>query len=537
GVISKIASEISKHRGQSVVLAGGMVSNSSDAVAIQVATNLINSILSNEGSTIGSGTSTAAQGSFEDVMSLIKSIESGNVETLVIHGVNPVFSLPESSGFQAALRKVSNVIYVGDRKDETGFQSDYIATASHALESWGDMESSAGVHSLQQPTIRPLYDTRSFEESLLVWTKALGGSGGLLESSSWYEYLKAYWKSSVYSKASSAKSFENFWNDSLKSGVVDLSGSKSLSRKSFQFQAISAISSSRSSISGMELSLYSTVGLGSGDLANVSWLQEFPDPVTKICWDNYFNFSIEDAKDLHISEGQMVSVKIGDKSQEGPAHIQPGQAKGVVGLAVGYGRTRGGKVCDGVGINAFNFAQVQSGELITSGLPIEVKVLKKSYSLACTQGHHSMEGRQIVVEETLAQFVKNPGGNVHRHKMMTMFEEHKYPGHKWGMTIDLNSCTGCGACVIACQSENNIPTVGKKYVLQGREMHWIRIDRYYVGEPENPNTVNQPIVCMHCDNAPCESVCPVAATVHSDEGTNDMIYNRCVGTRYCANNC
>ena len=538
GTIAQIAKEISKHRGESLVLAGGMSSRSKDSVAIQVAVNLINSILGNEGSVIGPARDLrTTQGSFEDVSKLIRSMEAGEVKTLVIYGLNPSYSLPQASKFQEALRKVETVVYVGDRKDETGFQADYIPTVSHALESWGDMESSPGVWSIQQPTIRPLYDTRSFGDSLLTWSKALGAKGGSFDSDNFHDFVKSSWKSNVFSKAGSGKSFENFWIDALKGGVVDLSSGSSRGQRSFRSQAFGELSSRKTSAAGMELALYPTVGLASGELANVSWLQEFPDPVTKICWDNYFCFSIADAKALKISEGQMVSVKMGDRTQEGPAHIQPGQAPGVIGLAVGYGRTRGGKVCDGVGINAFDLAQVDGEHLITSGLPVEVKALAKKHSLACTQGHHSMEGRQIVVEETLAQFTKNPGGQVHRHKMFSMWEPHEYKGYKWGMTIDLNSCTGCGSCIIACQSENNIPTVGKKYVLQGREMHWVRVDRYYVGDPENPDTVNQPVICMHRDNAPCESVCPVAATVHSDEGTNDMIYNRCVGTRYCANNC
>lgn len=538
GTLNQIANEMAKHQGQALVFAGGLSADNQDAVAIQVAANLINSILGAEGNTIesGNGLNTIA-GSYKNLSQLVKKINDGGVETLIIHGTNPSYVLPDSSGFREALRKVPVVIYTGDRKDETGFQADYIATDHHPLENWGDLETYAGVYSIQQPTIRPLYETRAFQDSLITWAKGLGKASGRMASENWYEYLKSYWRSEIYPRVSGAGSFDKFWENALQVGVVDLAKGKG-SRRSFRSQAVSVFSGERADAPEMELALYATVGLGSGDLANVSWLQEFPDPVTKICWDNYFTFSFEDAKRLKIAEGQMVSVTVNGKTVEGPAHVQPGQVPGAVGLAVGYGRTRGGKVCNGIGVNAFNLSVTENGQWLTSGFAAKVKPLSKSYSLACTQGHHSMEGRQIAVQETLQQFIKDPGGQVHRHKMFSIWGKgHDYIGNKWAMTIDLNTCLGCGACVIACQSENNVPTVGKKYVLQGREMHWLRIDRYYVGEPENPDAVNQPVLCMHCDNAPCETVCPVAATVHSDEGTNDMVYNRCVGTRYCSNNC
>ena len=234
-----------------------------------------------------------------------------------------------------------------------------------------------------------------------------------------------------------------------------------------------------------------------------------------------------------------MDLVVGEEKLYVPVHIQPGQADGVIGLAVGYGRKGAGDIADKVGVNAYKLAQVGQGYMVTAGIKCAPKVYKgASTPLANVQGHHSMEGRQIVVEQTVAQYMKDPQSNIHKHKIFSLYPGHEYKENKWGMVIDQTSCTGCGSCIIACQSENNIPVVGKKYVLQGREMHWIRVDRYYVGEPDNPDVVNQPLVCQHCENAPCEAVCPVQATVHSDqEGTNDMIYNRCVGTRYCANNC
>ena len=259
--------------------------------------------------------------------------------------------------------------------------------------------------------------------------------------------------------------------------------------------------------------------------------------MTKICWDNYLCVSPADARKKSLKEGQVVLLKGLKHKLEVPVHVQPGQADGVLALALGYGRERAGKVANKVGVNAYPMAEMSEKGHLISSVSAYIESTPKKVFLPNTQGHHSMEGRQIVVETTLKKYLKNPGGAIHRHKVFSLWSSHQYPKHKWGMVIDLNSCTGCSACVSACQSENNIPTVGKDLVLQGREMHWIRVDRYYKGTPEEPETVHQPVVCMHCDNAPCETVCPVMATVHSDEGTNDMIYNRCVGTRYCSNNC
>ena len=522
----EIAEQLWKNRGQSLVLAGGLSAGTENSAAIQSAVAFLNTVLDNDGKTVTFSGGKAKAGMGE----LLAAIHSGAVSTLIIHGCNPAYSLPPSAKFAEALSKTSMVIYSGDRGDETARFADIVATDHHAMENWGDIQAGTSV-SIQQPTIRPLYDTRAFQDSLLKWGQATGKSKALT-ADTWYDYLRNHWKANFHK---GGKAFEEFWIDILQSGVLPSARAESTG-KTASSAALNGIKSSARK-SGFELALYATVGLGDGQLSNVPWLQEFPDPVSKICWDNYASFSPKDAQRLKLKEGQMVKLSVAGQQLSAPAHIQPGQADGVVGLAVGYGRKGAGKVADGVGVNGFQLAQWSNGQKVTSGIETEVSVLSGKYDFACTQDHHSMEGRQIVVEETLHDHVKKPGGNVHRHELTTMWSGHQYKGNKWGMVIDLNTCTGCGACVIACQSENNIPTVGKKYVIQGREMHWIRIDRYYTGDPEDPGIVQQPLVCMHCDNAPCEAVCPVIATVHSDEGTNDMIYNRCVGTRYCSNNC
>ncbi|MGE4132792.1 MAG: TAT-variant-translocated molybdopterin oxidoreductase [Bdellovibrionales bacterium] len=521
--VASIADELLENKGQSIVLAGGPQADTEEGKAIYVAANFLNAVLENDGSTVFPvNSNTGAPGS-RTLDDLLQDIAQDEVRTLIVHGCNPAYSRP-GLDWSAQLKKVEMVIYTGDRNDETGRLADYLACDHHPLENWGDAVSLEGVVSIQQPTIRPLHETRAMQDSLLAWMKGLGkGSARANSSETWYDYLRTNWRD------------EGRWTEILQTGIAE-GRERPSSGRGFQLSSFTSLKPGARR-SGFELAIYSTVGLGDGQLANVPWLQEFPDPVTKIVWDNYACFSPRDAKEQKLTEGQHVSLRVGENELELPVHIQPGQADGVVAVALGYGRKGAGSVADGVGQNALKLAVSREGRLVTAGLEVKVERLKECTKLACTQDHHYMEGRQIVVEETLHDHIKNPGGAVHRHHITSMWDEHKYPGHKWGMTVDLNTCTGCSACVIACQSENNIPVVGKKYVLQGREMHWIRIDRYYVGTPDDPDTVHQPVLCQHCDNAPCETVCPVAATTHSDEGTNDMIYNRCVGTRYCSNNC
>lgn len=535
--VSEVAAELWKNRGQSLVLAGGLTSETENTVELQSAVNFLNAVLENDGKTVEAARGVLGGHQMQaGIDALIKALNNKEISTLIIHGSNPMYTMPATSKFKEAVAKAEVVIYTGDRADETSQIADYLAVDHNCLENWSDVQTSDGTLSIQQPTIRPLYETRAFQDSMLTWMKGLGkGSARAKASDSWFHYLQAAWKDVYATHKGTKGSFEAWWVDVLQSGVVAKANAASSSRSVGADALQSGKTPARKT--GFELALYPTVGLGDGHLANVTWLQEFPDPVSKICWDNYASFSPKDAKQLGLKEGQFVKLTVGEASVEVASHIQPGQADGVVGLAVGYGRRGAGKVADGIGVNAFQLAKWADGRRITAGLDATVTLMHKFDRLACTQDHHSMEGRQIVVEETLEEHIKKPGGRIARTPLTTMWSEHPYKGNKWGMVIDLNSCTGCGSCVIACQSENNIPSVGKSYVLESREMHWIRIDRYYTGNPEDPGVVNQPLTCHHCDNAPCETVCPVAATTHSDEGTNDMIYNRCVGTRYCSNNC
>lgn len=535
-LFSKIAEDLIANRGKSLVVAGGLPTLTSQATQLQIAVNFLNSALGNDGVTVdGRNAVPGVNGSYQAMTDLIESLNKGQVKTVIIHGINPAYALADSSGFKDALKKAEMVLYTGDRNDETGKLADYLIPDHHALEGWGDLEIARGVYTIHQPTIRPMYDTRSFALSLINWVyNADRGSKRLRDSETAYDYVRNTWKDEMLGKFGKGKSFDDFWDEALQDGSVGtIAGSSSA--RSFNAGALSSVKPTKAD--GFELVLYPTVMFGDGKMANVSWLHELPDPVTKICWDNYASISIATAAKLKAKEGTVLELTINDKVHKLPAHIQPGLHDDVISIAVGYGRTDAGKVGNGIGQNAYQMVTFQNGSPIFSGHKVEVKNSGVKYPLANPQGHHTMEGRQIVVEATLQEYLKNPAAGKHQHHVFQLWSGHAYNGHKWAMAIDLNSCTGCNACVVACQSENNIPVVGKKYVIQGREMHWIRVDRYYVGDPANAEVVFQPLTCQHCDNAPCESVCPVAATTHSSEGLNDMVYNRCVGTRYCSNNC
>ncbi len=521
--IEEWADHLGRNKGRSLILCGGLRSQTKKSKEVYILVNFLNSALKNDGKTIDYSKNFPYKfGSYSQIKRLISDLNKGRIKSVIIHKLNPLYSYPEKDKLLSALKK-AQVIYTGDRIDETGFHSSYIVPDSHDLEKWSDWEFKRNIFTIQQPTIRPLYNTRAFEDSLLTWIRLSGLKKEKAEN--FYQYIKNYWK---------LKKGSSFWNSFLKKGITGSSKVSTSVARPFRPSSWNFIKNYGASSKKYTLTLYETSGLKQGDLANVAWLQEFPDPVTKICWDNYLCVSPSTALKESFKEGEVVRVSSNGNTLEIPVHIQPGQDDHTLALAIGYGHTKTGVVANQSGVNAYPLAR----QNIFSGLDVSFEKTGITRPLANVQGHHSMEGRDIIIETTLEEFKKDPSSGLHKHhKVPSLWPKHKYKGHKWGMVIDLNSCNGCGTCMVACQSENNIPTVGKKYVLEGREMHWISVDRYYTGTAEDPLAVHQPRVCMHCDNAPCETVCPVMATVHSDEGTNDMIYNRCVGTRYCSNNC
>ena len=545
--LAEIAKDLVKFRGRSLVVAGGVAAKGKNALALQNIVNFLNSTLGNDGETIDGtmSVSNQYQGSYSDLQKLLTSMKAGNVKTLIIQGLNPLYQFGEGWGFAEALKKVANVIYLTHYIDETAAAAKFVAAESHAFEAWGDVSIQKDVYSIVQPTIRPLWKTKSLLEMLVDWAPAFGSKvfGDKVEASA-YEQVKKTWKT-LHNRFGQGKTFQDFWDDALQSGVVGNTKNRDerVISRNFHMEALrSAVSSVQNNVdvrSDYTLVLYPSVPMGNGSQANNAILQELPDPVTKLTWGNYLSMSPETAKKLNIEDGDIVSVEVNAKKIELPAHRQPGMKEGVLATALGYGRQFAGRVGSGVGVSVTNLTTLK--ELLPTYVLSGVLIAKtgRQEKLACTQGHHTIEGRDFVFETSLEEYRKNPKSGIVRHfpDPKSLWSAHEYKGYKWGMVIDMNSCTGCSACVVACSVENNVPAVGKDQVQRGREMQWIRIDRYYSGETENPETIYQPMLCQHCDNAPCETVCPVLATTHSTEGLNQMTYNRCVGTKYCSNNC
>ncbi|CAM6053624.1 unnamed protein product [Sphagnum tenellum] len=578
--LKKLAQELWINRGKSLLVAGGIQSKTKDALALQIVVNFLNSALENEGATVdGSLRYGNSQVSFADLVKLVAEMKAGQVDALIVYRSNPLYSLPRTFlGLDEAFKQVPLIIAITDREDETALKADYVLPDHHPLENWGDANPRRGLFSLQQPTLAPIHSTRSFQDSLLAWGKvpeaaegaegesakpssssvsapALKYSGLAAQAADWHEYLKANWKETIYKTSGAVGSFEQFWEAVLRAGVYQVSQiryaktapvARKLNVAAF-IQGIRGVqnpgSSGTKSDDSLSLVLYPKVSLSDGRSANNPWLQEMPDPISTVTWDNYLNVGPALATKLGLKDNDVVEVKSGDVTAQLPIHVQPGLNSRIATAAVGYGRRAVGKVGNLAGVDVFPFVQVEAGLLIYSGQPVQLKKTGKYYSLASTQWHGATENRPIINDITLAEYRKNPAATsetdpeLRMENIPTIFPPHEYKGYRWGMGIDLNSCTGCGACVISCQSENNVPVVGRDQVRVSRQMHWIRIDRYYSGTPENPEVVFQPMLCQHCENASCESVCPVIATVHDDEGINVQVYNRCVGTRYCQNNC
>jgi Fe-S-cluster-containing dehydrogenase component/anaerobic selenocysteine-containing dehydrogenase len=566
--VKQVANDLWAARGKSLVVGSG-------SIALQTVVNLLNASLENDGKTVdGTALPLPYTASTRALANLQSEMEAGQVDVLIMHQSNPVYFLPNSEAFAAAMQKVKLVVSINDRVDETANFADVVLPENHFLESWGDAHPKAFVHSLQQPTLAPIFDTRSFEDILIFWTRAGVKTSGLLAQvaanpkGSFYDYLKENWKQNIYPAQGKGQNLLDFWETSLQKGVVEVKVSASHERAfhagSLKLAKDAAANLKNLSLgktkkgpatvgSGIALGLYESVAMGDGQYANNAWLQEMPDPMTTITWDNFLNISPAYAQELNLVTNDVVTVKLTDDSSansphfEIPVNVQPGIAKGVGTIALGYGRTSVGKVGNNVGQNAFRFAHFSGDKgLEFNGISVTIANTGKKYDLAMTQGHHRTEGRPILNEVTIGEYQKDPNASMETEpaiKMATVpsmwtspFDYSKEP-YRWKMAVDLNTCTGCGACVIACQAENNVPVVGRDRVRQSREMHWIRIDRYYSGDENTPTVAFQPMMCQHCENAPCETVCPVVATSHSPDGLNQMTYSRCVGTRYCQNNC
>ncbi len=553
----------------------GMVVCDSNDVNVQIVVNAINDKIGANGTTVNwVTTSNNKQGIDKQVADMVADMEAGRAGVVLMHGVNPVYDYLDGKKFAAALAKVPVTVSFAERLDETAQKCKYIIPDHHYLESWGDAEPKPNYYSLMQPGISPLFKTRAFQDSLMVWMDANQQYG---------EYWKQYWESRIGSSAG--------FDKALQDGVIQPGGEMANGAVPFTGNVEAAMSAvgAKKKAGDVELVVYQKVGIGYGGAwSNNPWLLEMPDPITRATWDNYLCVSPKRGKELdaeltgftEVETHKRVAKVTGPNGYtiELPVIVVPGMHNDVVAIATGFGRdakvgraaasdkTKGGK-------NAYPFTSF-NGNNIEYYCGVTVAKTEEKYEVALTQTHNSYEGRPVVHEFTLEEFKKDPkelqkerGAEIGHYTSLpweegeghhegehlanpemeegyrkngTLYPNHPYEGIKWGMSIDLNTCTGCGACVVGCMAENNVSVVGKYHVLRAHEMHWIRIDRYYSGMPEDPDsiqTVFQPMLCQHCDNAPCENVCPVSATNHSTEGLNQMAYNRCIGTKYCANNC
>jgi MoCo/4Fe-4S cofactor protein with predicted Tat translocation signal len=535
------AKELSAARGRSLVVCG------SNDIASQTLVNAINSLLGNYGTTIDiDNPSYQFAGNDADFVEFVNEMNRGEIGAVFFLNSNPAYDYADAKTFTDALAKVKLRVSFADRKEETASLCQVIAPDHHYLESWGDSNPVEGYYTIQQPTINPIYNTRNAEKSLLIWSDA--------PVTDYYQYVQNNWNRTILAQSGIS------WKDLLQKGSV-LLPAKPAGSYSFTgdvnalAQQIIAESNelAKGGEDAVELQVYESAGIGDGKRANNPWLQELPDPVSKVTWDNYAALSSKYAEKLGLKEFDLAEVKTENYSVILPVLIQPGQAYGTVSIAVGYGRTRAGKAAAEVGKNAYPFLRFANSTLQTA-VSATISKAGGTYELAQTQTHHTIEGRNIVRETTLKDYLKDPNaGTGHRHvNNYELWDDYEMPGHNWVM--DLNACTGCGACIVACNAENNIPVVGRDEVRRRREMHWLRIDRYYtmnadgnkvteedeirhLDNLDDVSVIHQPMLCQHCDHAPCETVCPVLATVHSSEGLNQMAYNRCIGTRYCANNC
>ena len=449
-------------------------------------------------------------------------MDSGAVGFLLILGGNPVYNAPADFAFHEKLRKVKESVHVGLHHDETSYACSWHLPESHFLEAWGDTRAFDGTATIQQPLINPLYDSRSFIEVLDAVIQQPGRQG--------YDIVREYW-----SARAGTGDFEAWWRKSVHDGVVP---NTAAARVNAAAGAGGTQAAAGSQAGGMELVFRPDPYLLDGRYANNPWLQELPRPISKLMWDNAVHISPRTAERLAVTNNDVVEMKFREQALLGPIWITPGQPDDSLTIHLGFGRTMLGRAANGAGFNAY---VLRASDAMWAAQGVQVRKTGKTYALSTAQMHKSMEGRDLAVHTTLDEYRNDPAFAQKKVKEPdvgeSLYPRWDYTGYAWGMGIDLTSCVNCMACVIACQAENNIAVVGKEQCLFNREMHWLRVDVYYEGNPSSPTAYYQPVPCMHCEKAPCELVCPVQATLHSAEGLNDMIYNRCVGTRYCSNNC
>ncbi len=511
-----VALDLKAHRGASLVVAGD-----EQPAAVHALAHAINRALGNVGQTVmyTDPIETDSADQLAALTALVADMRAGRVTTLLILDGNPVYTAPADLIFAEALDKVPFRAHLSLENDETSARCHWHLPAAHYLEAWGDARAYDGTVTIQQPLIAPLYDAKSAYE-VIALAQGDGPQAG-------YDIMRAYWQTRL------SGDFEASWRRALHDGVV--AGTALPAKVPGWAPTLTYAAQPRQPF---EILFRPDPTIWDGRFANNGWLQELPKPFTKLTWDNAALLSPATADRLGVTSEDVVELALGDRRVQAPVWVLPGHPADSVTVHLGYGRTRAGRAGSGTGFNAY---LLRTSAALWSTGGVQIKKTGQRLALASTQHHQTMQGRNPVRVATAEEFRKDPKVIAEMGEAPAK-DETLYPpvpneGYRWGMAIDLSACLGCGACVAACQAENNSPVVGKEQVLIGREMHWIRVDRYYAGPPEAPDTLHQPLLCQQCENAPCEPVCPVGATVHSQEGLNDMVYNRCVGTRYCSNNC
>jgi Fe-S-cluster-containing dehydrogenase component len=507
--VAAAARDLKRSAGRSLVIAGRR-----QPAAIHALAHQMNHALGNAGKTVAY-VETARRPQLPALKQLAAELAAGQVDALVVLGGNPAYDAPADLDFAHAMKKAPVTVHLAAEPNETAVLATWQLPEAHYLETWGDARAVDGTASIQQPLIQPLYGGRSAAEVVALLSGYKDQRG--------YDLVHNYWRARLDEKA---------WRRALDSGVVPDTAAKTIVGQPLGLRWPPRPPNNSC---GIEVNFHPSAATWDGRFANNGWLQEAPDPITQLTWDNAALLSPATARKLGVANGDVIAIAAEGREIEMPVWIQPGHADDSISVALGYGRTECGRVGQNVGHNAYRLRTTAALETIPGAT---VKKTGRRHQLVTTQEHHSMEGRPLVREATLDEYRREPEKPAEKEDLGQLFPAWPYDkGNQWGMAIDLNACIGCNACVLACQAENNIPIVGKEQVSHHREMHWIRVDRYYAGPEEDPQTLTQPVNCQQCENAPCEAVCPVAATNHSPEGLNDMAYNRCIGTRYCSNNC
>ncbi|MFL5805834.1 MAG: TAT-variant-translocated molybdopterin oxidoreductase [Roseiflexaceae bacterium] len=519
--VPALLKDLQANRGKSIVVAGD-----GQPPAVHALAHAINAALGNAGNTVVYTAPVVASpiDQVGGLRQLVQEMAGGQVQALLILSGNPAYSAPADVDFAGALKQVPFSAHLSLYEDETSALATWHIPAAHDLESWSDARAYDGTASIVQPLIAPLYGGKTAHELVA----ALQG-----QNAASYDIVRGYWQGQA------SGNFAAFWRTALNKGVVE---GTALPATSVTPGASSAAPTAPPG-EGLEISFHLDPALWDGRFANNGWLQELPKPFNSLTWDNVAMVGTATATRLELSNGDLVELSYQGRTVRGPVWVQPGQPDDTVAVTLGYGRARAGQVGRGIGFNAY---ALRGADAPGFGVGLEIRKTGEKQPLASTQSHFSMEGRDLVRAGTLEEYLREPslghGAGEHAAEagLPSLYPagEHPYTGNKWGMVVDTNACIGCNACMVACQSENNVPVIGKDQVARSREMHWLKIDQYYYGDNlENPALLFQPRMCQHCEQAPCEVVCPVAATIHDAEGLNVMVYNRCVGTKYCSNNC